>query len=130
MKEYVKKPPAKKSLVITQAEAFDLCYSKGKKDADKTIDIFTQFKTFIKDAEKQIKEVEKEKKKKPIASKKVIIDDTVDDKKVAKKSKGEKEEKEEKGEKECPPDKILNPATKRCVLKTSAIGKKILASKN
>jgi len=28
--------------------------------------------------------------------------------------------------KSCPPDKILNPATKRCVSKTGAIGKKLM----
>ena len=28
--------------------------------------------------------------------------------------------------KDCPPDKILNPSTNRCVLKTGAIGKKLL----
>jgi len=33
---------------------------------------------------------------------------------------------EPKEQKECPDDKILNPATNRCVLKTSAIGKKLL----
>jgi len=32
--------------------------------------------------------------------------------------------------KDCPPDKILNPLTNRCVLKTGAIGKKILANIN
>ena len=30
--------------------------------------------------------------------------------------------------KDCPPDKILNPATQRCVSKTGAIGKKLMAS--
>ena len=29
--------------------------------------------------------------------------------------------------KDCPPDKILNPATQRCVSKTGAIGKKLMA---
>ena len=28
--------------------------------------------------------------------------------------------------KDCPPDKILNPATNRCVSKTGAIGKKLI----
>ena len=32
-------------------------------------------------------------------------------------------------QKTCPPDKILNPASGRCVLRTSAIGKKLLAGK-
>lgn len=32
--------------------------------------------------------------------------------------------------KNCPPDKILNPLTNRCVLRTGAIGKKILAKMN
>jgi len=36
--------------------------------------------------------------------------------------------KEVLGIKECPPDKIYNKETKRCVLKSGAIGKKILAS--
>jgi hypothetical protein len=31
-----------------------------------------------------------------------------------------------KKEKECPPDKILNPKTKRCVKKTGSIGKQLL----
>ena len=31
---------------------------------------------------------------------------------------------------ECPPDKIRNPVTKRCVLKTSKIGKELLDKKN
>ena len=31
--------------------------------------------------------------------------------------------------KECPPDKILNPETKRCVSKTGAIGKKLMKEK-
>ncbi len=32
--------------------------------------------------------------------------------------------------KECPPDKILNPKTNRCVSKTGIIGKKLLNDKN
>jgi len=39
--------------------------------------------------------------------------------------KGEKSKKK----KECPPDKIYNEATKRCVSKTGKIGKAILLSK-
>lgn len=31
--------------------------------------------------------------------------------------------------KECPDDKIINPETGRCVLKTGAIGKKLLKTK-
>jgi hypothetical protein len=34
----------------------------------------------------------------------------------------------ERSTKQCPPDKILNPSTNRCVKKTGAIGKKILES--
>jgi tRNA A-37 threonylcarbamoyl transferase component Bud32 len=72
----------------------------------------------------------------PLTKRKINIDGTIfklikkncDDNKEPKeeREKERKEERKEEPQKECPPDKILNPETKRCVLKTGAIGKRLI----
>jgi len=135
MKEFVKKPvAAKKTQVITQSEAFDLCLSKGEKGKKASEeDSYTYFTHFIKEAEKQVKAVEKEEIKKAKEAEKAAVKAAKEAEKAAKVAdKGvakEAKKKPVKGteEKICPPDKILNPATNNCVLKTGPIGKKLLA---
>lgn len=140
MKEFVKKPTAaKKTQVITQSEAFDLCFSKGEKGKKGTEeDSYTYFTSFIKDAEKQIKAIEKEEIKKFKDAEKIAAKAAKDaakdaakvakivDKAITKDTKKKTTKATE--EKICPPDKILNPATNNCVLKTGPIGKKLLAA--
>ena len=114
MKQFVKKPAAaKKTQVITQSEAFDLCFSKGK-NASKD-DSYTYFTNFIKQAEKQVKAIEKEEIKKAKDAEKAAVKEA------------KKKPVKDKEAKICPPDKILNPATNNCVSRTGPIGKKLLA---